>query len=99
MGEVRNDLMVSNYYDLDAILAEEERVAAEFSIDAHGLGYLDPARDATVEPDIRTGSKLDLPYWMIPPLNQRNWVEFQFPKFFGKHFRESLHADAAPQVA
>ena len=60
----------SNYFNIDAILSEEEasafcalcslnqwpwlqRVTAVFSIDAHGLGYLDPARDPAKEPDVR----------------------------------------------
>jgi GINS complex subunit 3 len=87
-----------SYYDLDTILSEEERVTAEFSIDAYGLGYLDPARDPSTEPDVAVGCKLDLPYWMIQPLNKRNWVEFQFPKIYGKHFREVLRANSDPQV-
>jgi len=90
--------MASSYYDIETILSEEERVTAEFSIDAHGLGYLDPARDPASEPDVTAGSKMDLPYWMIQPLNKRNWVEFQFPKIYGKYFREVLRANATPQV-
>lgn len=86
------------YYDIDAILSEEERVTAEFVIDANGLGFLDPARDPNTQPDVAAGSKLDLPYWMIQPLNKRNWVEFQFPKIYGKYFRETLRANSDPQV-
>lgn len=89
---------MTSYFDINTILSEEERVTAEFMIDAKGLGYLDPARDASVEPDVISGSKLDLPYWMIQPLNKRNWVDFQFPKIYGRYFRESLRANSDPQV-
>ena len=30
---------------------------------------------------------------MIQPLVKRNWVEFEFPKAYHKHFREQVKAD------
>jgi len=73
-------------------------VTASFNVDAHNLGYIDPAREPSVKPDIKAGTKLDLPYWMVQPLSKRNWVDFAFPKVYGRHFREVLTADSSPQV-
>merc|ERR1712072_472383 len=88
----------ANYFEIDAILSEEERVQTEFQIDAYGLGYLDPARNAVTDPDLTSGSSLSLPYWMVQPLNKRNWVELRFPKYYGKLFLDELLADAKPEV-
>ena len=35
---------------------------------------------------------------MIQPLVKRNWVEFEFPKAYHKHFREQVKADSSPSV-
>lgn len=43
--------MTSDYYDIDAILAEEEATPVQFRIDACKLGYLDPG---SVDDDVST---------------------------------------------
>ena len=49
------------YLDIDEILAEEERISCIFSIDAAGLGPLDPT---TNEEDLPAQSKVELPLWL-----------------------------------
>lgn len=47
--------MSGGYYDLEAILSEEERVPCVFTIDAMGMGMLDPT---TSEEDLVEGTKV-----------------------------------------
>ena len=35
-----------------------QRVQAEFAVDAYGLGYLDPSKDPSTEPDVRLALKI-----------------------------------------
>lgn len=44
----------SGYYDMDSILSEEERVPCIFTLDAVGMGMLDPT---TSEEDLAQGTK------------------------------------------
>lgn len=47
--------MSGGYYDMDAILSEEERVPCVFTLDATGMGMLDPT---TSEEDLAQGTKV-----------------------------------------
>lgn len=44
----------SGYYDMESILSEEERVPCIFTLDAVGMGMLDPT---TSEEDLAQGTK------------------------------------------
>jgi hypothetical protein len=39
---------MSEYFNLDTILAEEERIPTTFTTDAFRIGYLDPSDEETV---------------------------------------------------
>ena len=49
---------MADYFDLDTILAEEERIPTTFKTDAFKVGYLDPSDEATVRawPSFYNGS-------------------------------------------
>lgn len=47
--------MSGGYYDIDAILSEEIRVPTVFTLDAVGMGMLDPT---TSEEDLSQGAKV-----------------------------------------
>lgn len=46
---------ISGYYDMDAILSEDERIPCVFTLDAVGMGVLDPT---TAEDDLAEGTKV-----------------------------------------
>ncbi|CAI5977121.1 unnamed protein product [Closterium sp. NIES-64] len=84
---------MSNYYDLDDILAEDEKLPVTFRTGATGVGRaLDPSTDAD---DLAVGAKVDLPVWMVPALAKRNMVSALEPRMFGERIRKELQADAA----
>lgn len=47
--------MSGGYYDIETILGEEERVPCVFTLDAMGMGTLDPT---TSDEDLRQGAKV-----------------------------------------
>ncbi|CAM9462640.1 unnamed protein product, partial [Ectocarpus sp. 13 AM-2016] len=58
-------MAAGGYYDIDTILSEEIRVPCVFTLDAVGMGVLDPT---TSDEDLSQGAKVDFPLWMARPL-------------------------------
>lgn len=81
------------YYNVKAILAEEERVPVRFNTGVSGLGrQLDPS---TSDEDLSTGSNVELPLWIIPELAVRNMVRVKLKKCFGERTKRELEAGAS----
>lgn len=78
------------YYDIDDILAEAEVIPCSFTIDALNLGYLD---EGSEESDMKSGSRVELPFWLTRVLATRGMVSLEMPKCFGKKFKKQLLAD------
>ncbi|KAK9768103.1 DNA replication protein [Basidiobolus ranarum] len=80
---------MEDYYDIDAILAEQQRLPLIFKIHAEGLGYL----DGSEEPDLPENTRIELPFWLVKQLAQhREWFEVEIPKCYGSKVRSSLRA-------
>lgn len=47
--------MNAGYYDVDSILSEEEKLPCVCTLDAIGMGFLDPS---TTEEDLARGTKV-----------------------------------------
>ena len=58
-----------SYFDLDAILADEELIPAVFLTDVVGLGCLNAS---SVDDDIPAETRLELPLWLGRDLAVRN---------------------------
>jgi len=82
--------MRASYYDVDDILAEAEAVPVTWRHNAYGLGYLDVRSD---EEDLKTGSLVELPYWLACVMHRRQHVQIEQPSCFGNKFRTGLLAD------
>ncbi|GFN79204.1 DNA replication complex gins protein psf3-like [Plakobranchus ocellatus] len=83
---------VNNYFDLDDILASQEKIPCVFNIAVEGLGYLD---QSTNDPNISVGTKLELPFWLAKYLNRdaRGIVAVETPKNYREGYRQILAAD------
>lgn len=68
--------MDNEYYSLDAILAENQKIECTFNIEVPGLGYLDNAADEHLKPLTR----LQLPYWLAPTMLYTGWAGFNMPR-------------------
>lgn len=53
--------MNAGYYDVDSILSEEEKLPCVCTLDAIGMGFLDPS---TTEEDLARGTKVR---WIMSP--------------------------------
>jgi GINS complex subunit 3 len=83
---------MADYFNLDAILAEEERVQVRFAVGSTGLGRaIDPSCD---DDDLKTGSEVELPFWLLRDLAIRGFVSLQRPKFFSVKTKNDLDADS-----
>ncbi|XP_043463234.1 DNA replication complex GINS protein PSF3 [Leptopilina heterotoma] len=89
-----------NYFSITDILATEERLKCTLQIDLPGLGFLDPSSETQ---DLKAGSKLELPFWLVRPLNKnilRNSrnpkvvVVEDIPKIYKEAYRDILEAGA-----
>ena len=80
-----------DYYDVEAILREEERVPVVFRCAAHKLGHIDPSCG---ERDLPAGTRAELPHWVVRSLAQKQMVDVAAPRCFSDRVRAKLNADA-----
>jgi GINS complex subunit 3 len=82
---------MSNYYSVDEILCEDERIPLKWISDAKGVGHLDPSSGLL---DIPSGTSMDLPLWLAEDLRRLGLIDIEFPQAYSKKSREDLIADA-----
>ena len=81
---------MTSYWDIDSILCEDVHVPGVFTVDAVNLGYMDPS---SVEEDLKEGTEVQLPFWLLTALSARNMVTVESPGFYGARFRTELLAE------
>ncbi|KDQ20738.1 hypothetical protein BOTBODRAFT_151621 [Botryobasidium botryosum FD-172 SS1] len=81
--------MDDDYYSIDAILADNQKIQCTFKLDVPNLGYLEGGE----EKDIKTNSKIQLPHWLAPTLLYQDWVDFAIPPPFSLRVRKALNAE------
>ncbi|EFN54484.1 hypothetical protein CHLNCDRAFT_59701 [Chlorella variabilis] len=84
--------MGSDYYRVDAMMAEETYVPVRLVHGCTGVGtVIDPSSD---QADLPPGTRLDLPLWMVPPMAGRNMLQVDLPVFYGNKMRRKMKAGA-----
>ncbi|PSR84959.1 DNA replication complex GINS protein [Actinidia chinensis var. chinensis] len=83
---------MSQYYDIDDILADDELVPAVFQVAANGVGLFDSSDEMN---KVEQGSKVELPFWLARELHLRQAVSINLPPCFNQKTRDELVADAA----
>lgn len=90
--------MPTSYYDVDAILAEEELIPCTTLFEFSHLQHLDP--DASIGHLTKTKSKylaensrIKLPLWAVEKWANLGFVRLQLPRHYGRKARERLEAD------
>jgi len=73
-------------------LASEERIPVEVKEDLADLGFLDPGADLK---ELKRGTKLELPQWMVEGLNSGRspYLDVEVPKTYREVYREIMTAD------
>ncbi|KAG5177454.1 hypothetical protein JKP88DRAFT_261455 [Tribonema minus] len=82
---------MGSFFDIDAILMEDERVPCVFLEEAVGMGMLDPSQE---NEDLPKGANVELPLWLARSLAPRGAVQVRQPRHYGELFRERLGAGA-----
>jgi hypothetical protein len=97
-----------NYYDVDAILAEEALVPCTTLFDFSFLSHLDPDITASsaaatqgkqrrdqAQHYLRESSRINMPLWAVEKWALLGYVRLAVPKHYGQKLRERLEADAS----
>lgn len=99
---------MDDYYSLDQLLAENQRIPCIFNITVPGVGYL----EGTSERDLRPHTQVELPFWLASILSQQDedqdreqsldptnsthssqkYLTIQMPKAFNQQIRYALAA-------
>lgn len=82
--------LLSRYYDIDDILAEEEKVPGKFLYGGFAVGYLD---DACEEEDLPVGAAVKTPLWLGLNLASFGLIEVRLPRMFSARAEARLRAD------
>ena len=81
----------SSYYDIDAILAEEELVPCTTNFDFSHLAHLDP--DLYDKDYLPAGSRIKLPLWaLVNKWTNLDYVQLSLPRHYQRKARERLEA-------
>jgi len=82
---------MEDYYDLDNILSEEEKIPVSFLYPAWQLGFLDPGSG---EEDLKRGAKVEVSVWLGKELQKNKYISLETPKLYGPKMRGALNADS-----
>lgn len=82
-----------DFFNLDDILASQQKVPCQFEQPVYRLGYLNPH---STEEHIQVGTKMELPLWLARVLGsrKRSIVKVELPKQYRETQRDILSADA-----
>jgi GINS complex subunit 3 len=82
----------SSYYDIDAILAEEELVPCTTLFDFNFLSHLDADchESGVVLPE---GKRIKIPLWAVSKWAMLGFVRLSLPRHYNKSARERLEAE------
>ncbi|GHJ86832.1 hypothetical protein NliqN6_3234 [Naganishia liquefaciens] len=82
--------MATDYYAIDAILADTHKLACTFTLDVAGIGFLEGGN----ERDIKQYAKAELPFWMAERLSFHGFTMFPIPAPYSPRVRSALNASA-----
>ncbi|KAH9940559.1 GINS complex Psf3 component [Amylocystis lapponica] len=82
--------MEDDYYSIESILAENQKIQCTFKVDIPDMGHLDGGN----ERDIKANSKVLVPMWMAYILIYSDHVDFTLPPPFSSRVRAALNAEA-----
>ncbi|CED85258.1 Multiple inositol polyphosphate phosphatase [Phaffia rhodozyma] len=86
LREMDND----DYWSIDAIIADNQKLPCTFQLDVQGLGYLDGGNES----DIKELAKSEIPFWLVQTLAINDFVTFNIPQAFSNRVRNALNAES-----
>nr|ADF43165.1 97782m [Chlamydomonas reinhardtii] len=83
---------MTDYWNLDAALAEETTVPLKFKYGILGVArVLEPG---STNNDIDSGTKVDAPLWLAAALSRRGMTSFGAPELYSERYRRKINAGA-----
>jgi len=86
-----NNMDHSKYWDMDDVLAEEEKINVKFTHGSYQNSSLDPNLPNNI--DIEEGQTMEIPIWLAFALARTEIVEIEIPRFYKEQFKKTLEAD------
>ena len=83
----------NSYYDVDAILAEEELIPCSTNLDFAHLAHLDPDHVGSKQSYLPESSRIKIPLWGVEKWALLGYVRLSLPRHFSRKARERLEAD------
>lgn len=84
---------MSSYYDIDAILAEEELLPCSTMFDFAHLAHLDPDQTLETHKYLPEKSRIKMPIWAVQKWAELGFVRISMPRNYTKKSRERLQAE------
>ncbi|KAH7930256.1 hypothetical protein BV22DRAFT_1055137 [Leucogyrophana mollusca] len=81
--------MDNDYFSIDAILAENQKIQCTFKVDIPDMGHLGGGSDR----DIKALAKVPVPIWLAYIILYSDWADFTIPAPFGPRVRNALKAE------
>ncbi|KIM68703.1 hypothetical protein SCLCIDRAFT_13481 [Scleroderma citrinum Foug A] len=81
--------MDNDYFAIDAILAENQKIQCTFKVDVPDMGHLGGGADR----DIKALTKVPIPMWLAYIMLFSDWADFNIPAPFGSRVRNALKAE------
>ncbi|ODQ78046.1 hypothetical protein BABINDRAFT_40402 [Babjeviella inositovora NRRL Y-12698] len=89
---------MGNYYDLDDIIADNQKLPCKFNVTVPGLGYL----EGNIGQPLDANTKLNLPLWLSSVLaicevsqdSQTTFLDLIHPEFFNNKVINAIRANA-----
>ncbi|KIM27302.1 hypothetical protein M408DRAFT_330182 [Serendipita vermifera MAFF 305830] len=81
--------MDNEYYSLEAIISENQKIDCTFQLEVPELGYLDNSADE----NLKALTKLPLPCWLAPTMLYAEWASFNMPRPFNNLVQNAVVAE------
>ncbi|KAI8608797.1 hypothetical protein BC830DRAFT_1153775 [Chytriomyces sp. MP71] len=82
--------MADSFWDMDDVVAEQQRIPCFVAIDIPGYGFLDGNSDD----DLPRNTRVELPYWLVQPLIVADQVELEYPLCFARRALNDIATSA-----
>ncbi|KAJ1660020.1 DNA replication protein [Dispira simplex] len=80
---------MGDYYDIDDILADQQRIPCHLTVDIPGLATNETRSNGG---QLQADTTIELPLWMAESLAANDFVELQLPRPYGSRMQRILYA-------
>ncbi|KAJ3290614.1 GINS complex, Psf3 component [Rhizoclosmatium globosum] len=82
--------MTDKFWDIDDVLAEQQKIPCFVSLDIPGYGFL----DGNSSENLAKNTRVEMPFWLVYPMTVADSVEIEIPACFSKRVTDDLSTSA-----